>query len=209
MTLILVSDSFRISRNLGSWSLSAGWLGNWSSVLSSNQGPPTRLDVTVRTHDARRLAGFVTLSVLLAGCTNEIAGAPIGTGQIVDSNPTVTGSAPPSSSGSAPTPTIPDLPAAADGSDITACYDGTCEVELRAPVTIPIDPATGITTLTLERVDDVDGAYLTGSTTGGGTLEATLYAGLNGSATAQFNGFTIEALATVNGIAVLRLSPPR
>jgi hypothetical protein len=81
-------------------------------------------------------------------------------------------------------------------------------VELRAPVTIPIDPATGVTSLTLERVDEVDGAYLTGVTTGGGTLEATLYAGLNGTATAQFNGFTIEALATVNGIAVLRLSPP-
>lgn len=179
-------------------------------MLSSNQGPPTRLDVTVRTHDARRLAGFVTLSVLLAGlagCTNEIAGAPIGTGQIVDADPTVTGSAPPGSGG--PTPTIPDLPAAADGSDIAACFDGTCEVRLRAPVTIPIDPATGVTTLTLERVDDVDGAYLTGVTTGGGTLEATLYAGPNGSATAQFNGFTIEALATVNGIAVLRLSPPR
>jgi hypothetical protein len=81
-------------------------------------------------------------------------------------------------------------------------------VQLRAPVTIPIDPATGVTSLTLSRVDDVDGAYLTGFTTGGGTLEATLYAGVSGTATAQFNGFTIEALATVNGIAVLRLSPP-
>lgn len=201
----MVSDSLRISRNLGSWSLSAGWLGNWSSVLSSNQGPPTRLDVTVRTHDARRLAGVVTLSVLLAGCSSEIAGAPIGTGQIVDSNPTVTES--PASTGQ-PAPTDPDLPPAADGSDITACYDGTCEVELRAPVTIPIDPATGITTLTLERVDDVDGAYLTGVTTGGGSVTATLYAGSNGYAVAQFNGFTIEARYTVNGVAVLRLAPP-
>jgi hypothetical protein len=166
----------------------------------------------VFTHDARRLAGVVTLTLLLAGCTNEVTGAPIGTGQIVDSNPTAT--APPGSGGTdpgpPPTPSIPNFPKAADGSDIAACFDGHCEVELRAPATIPMDPATGVTAWNLERVDNVDGAYLTAVTSdGNGTLSAELYAepGSDG-ANVVLNGFTIGALATANGIAVLRFDAP-
>lgn len=151
---------------------------------------------------------MVTLSLLLAGCTNQVAGAPIGTGQIVDSNPSA--SAPPGSTAPGPpTQSIPNLPAAKDGSDISACYDGVCEVELRAPVTIPMDPATGVRQFTLERVDDVDGAYLTGITAdGNGTLTAEIYSVPGGNATVVLNGFTIVALATVNGIAVLRFQAP-
>lgn len=150
------------------------------------------------------------MSLLLAGCTNQVAGSPIGTGQIIDSDPTTaasgSGSAAP---GPPPSQTIPNFPKAADGSDITACYDGTCEVELRAPVTIPMAPSTGIRTFTLERVDDVDGAYLTGITAdGNGTLTAQVYSPPGGEATVVLNGFTIVALATVNGVAVLRFSPP-
>lgn len=149
--------------------------------------------------------------LLLAGCTNQVAGAPIGTGQIVDANPTAT--APPDTGGTGepapPTQSIPNMPPAKDGSDITACYDGDCEVELRAPVTIPMDPSTGIREFTLERVDDVDGAYLTGITAdGNGTLSAQIYSVPGGNATVVLNGFTIVALATVKGIAVLRFQAP-
>jgi hypothetical protein len=162
----------------------------------------------VLTHDARRLAGVITLSLLLAGCTNEVAGAPIGTGQVVDSNPTATGTA---TSGPAPAPSIPNFPKAQDGTDISACYDGDCEVELRAPATIPMDPATGVAAWQLERVDDVDGAYLTATTAdGNGTLSANLYAEPgSGGVTVVLNGFTIVGLATANGVAVLRFSTPR
>jgi hypothetical protein len=149
------------------------------------------------------------LLLVLAGCVNRVAGAPIGTGQIVDANPTQAPA--PTGSGTSdppPTPTIPNLPAAKDGSDITACYDGTCEVELRAPVTIPFAPSTGMVSLTLNRVDEVDGAQLSGSTVGGGTVSGQLYADPGGAAIVSFNGFTIAALATVDGRAVLRMSPP-
>lgn len=161
------------------------------------------------THDARRLAVIAVLPLLLAGCTKAMAGTPIGTGQIVDSNPT---ESPPTAgsgqSGPPPTPTIPSWPQAQDGTDISACYDGTCEVELRAPVTIPMDPATGIASLTLNRVDDVDGAQLSGTDVNGGTFEASLYVDPGGgTATTNLNGFTIVALATANGRAVLRMSP--
>lgn len=165
------------------------------------------------THDARRLASIVVLSLLLAGCTNQVAGAPIGTGQVVDSDPTA--DAGPSSGGPAtgsgtatPPPADPDFPVAKDGTDITACFDGTCEVELRAPVTIPFDPATGMVSLTLNRVDPEKGAQLSGTTTGGGTINAELYADPGFVSTTTFNGtFMIEALATVDGKAVLRFSP--
>jgi hypothetical protein len=160
-------------------------------------------------HDARRVLAAVVLTTLLAGCVNRVAGAPIGTGQIVDSDPArapgPTGSG---TEGPAPTPAIPDFPVAADGADITACYDGTCEVELRAPVTIPFAPATGLVSLTLTRVDETDGAQLSGTTVGGGTVSATIYADPGGSAVVTLNGFTIAALATVDGRAVLRMSPP-
>jgi hypothetical protein len=149
------------------------------------------------------------LLLVLAGCVNRVAGSPIGTGQIVDSNPTQAPTASGSgTAGPAPTPSIPDFPLAKDGSDITACYDGTCEVELRAPVTIPFAPSTGLVSLTLTRVDETDGAQLSGSTVGGGTVSAQVYADPGGSAVVTLNGFTIAALATVDGRAVLRMSPP-
>lgn len=134
---------------------------------------------------------------------------PIGTGQIVDSNPTPAQPAPGSGeSGPPPTPTMPNWPKAADGTDVSACYDGTCEVELRAPVTIPMDPSTGIASLSLDRVDDVDGAQLSGTDVNGGTFHASLYVDPgSGIARTNLNGFLIEALATANGRAVLRMSP--
>lgn len=159
------------------------------------------------THDARRLLGVVALSLLLVSCTNEVAGTPIGTGQIVDANPT----APPAPSGTGsaePPPENEDVPPAADGSDVRACYDGTCEVALRAPVTIPFDPKTGLAQLTLNRVDSVDGAQLSGTAVGGGTVSVSVYADPGFSSTATVNGFTITALYTVDGLAVLRMRPP-
>lgn len=160
------------------------------------------------THDVKRLAGVVMLWLLLAACTNEVAGAPIGTGQIVDSNPSVT--PPPGSSGPRPTPTVPNWPKAANGSDLTACYDGTCEVELRAPVSIPMNPALGVAEWRLESVDDADGAHLTAKTTdGAGTFSANVSATPGyGPATVTLNGWHISALATANGVAVLGFSPP-
>jgi hypothetical protein len=162
----------------------------------------------VLNHDVKRLAGCVTLWLLLAACSNEVAGSPIGTGQIVDSNPSVT--APPGTSGPRPTPTVPNWPKAADGQDLTACYDGTCEVELRAPVSIPMDPALGVAEWRLESVDDAEGAYLTAKTTdGAGTFSANVSAPPGfGPVTVVLNGWQISGVATANGVAVLGFSPP-
>lgn len=161
-----------------------------------------------------RAAGIAlaALALTLVACADQVAGAPIGTGQTVDPTATSggvgTGSVAPTTTTTDPTPSIPGFPQAADGTDVAACFDGTCEVELRAPQTIPLDPATGIVSLTLHRVDEVDGAQLSGTTTDGGTVSVNVYAEPGGTATAVVNGFTIVALATVNGRAVLRMSPP-
>lgn len=81
-------------------------------------------------------------------------------------------------------------------------------MELRAPVTIPFAPSTGMVSLTLTRVDEIDGAQLSGSTVGGRTVSGQLYADPGGTAIVSFNGCTIAALATVDGRAALRMSPP-
>ncbi len=155
------------------------------------------------------MAALSALSLLLTACTNVVAGAPVGTGEIVDPEPSVTA---PGSSGTGtttpPPPTNEDIPPAADGSDVKACFDGTCEVMLRAPVKIPFDPKTGLVELTLTRVDGVDGAQLSGTAVGGGTVSVSVYADPGFESTATVNGFTITALYTVNGVAVLRMSPP-
>lgn len=177
--------------------------------MSSNQKTPPEKELAVPTNDARRLIAVSALSLLLAACSNEVAGSPIGTGQIVEENPTTSAPGGGTGSGTAePPPTNEDIPPASDGSDVNACYDGTCEVLLRAPVTIPLDPRTGLMELTLTRVDGVDGAQFSGRTVGGGTVSVSVYADPGFESTATVNGFTITALYTVDGVAVLRMSPP-
>lgn len=154
---------------------------------------------------------------LVAGCAAEkVAGEPVGLGDdggtIFEEPPatTTTPPGPPPSVTEPPGPaeTVPNFPQAKDGSDVAACYDGTCEVEVRAPLDIPLDPAvTGVSSLTLVRVDEVDGATLTGVSSGGGTIEMVLFADPGGQSAAVFNNrFSVAALATVNGRAVLRIS---
>ncbi len=154
---------------------------------------------------------------LVAGCAAEkVAGAPVGLGDdggTIFEEPQATMTTPPGPPPSAteppgPAETIPNFPQAKDGSDVAACYDGTCEVEVRAPLDIPLDPAvTGVSSLTLVRVDEVNGATLTGTSSGGGSIEMVLYADPGGQSAAVFNNrFSVAALATVNGRAVLRIS---
>jgi len=157
---------------------------------------------------------------LVAGCAAEkVAGEPVGlgddSGTIFDEPPATTttapgtpGTPPPDTGPPGPAQTIPNFPQAKDGSDVAACYDGTCEVEVRAPLDIPLDPAvTGVSSLTLVRVDEVNGATLTGVSAGGGSIEMVLYADPGGQSAAVFNNrFSVAALATVNGRAVLRIS---
>lgn len=104
-----------------------------------------------------------------------------------------------------PSPTGPTLPPAADGTDVSACYDGSCEVRVRAPKNIPMAPKTGIARLTVQRITD-DGVRVAGSTTSGTDIVITVYADPGGLAIGRVNQLEVAALGVVDGVAVIHLA---
>lgn len=119
-----------------------------------------------------------------------------------------TPSASPSASSPEPSPSEPALPEAMDGTDLEACYDGSCEVEVRAPLDIEFDPDTGITSMTIEQIT-AEGLELSGTTESGGTFSSGMYATEGGLAkgVTSINGVTFElaVLGVLDGVAVLRI----
>jgi hypothetical protein len=142
------------------------------------------------------LAVLTAATLALAGCGAE--------------RPASSRSARPSPSASpspSPSPSVtgPTLPPAADGSNIAACYDGTCEVRVRAPLDIPVSPDTGIASLKVTSVT-AQGVTVTGVLTDGTNLEITVYAEGGGLGTGQVNNVQVTAVAVAGGEAVLHLS---
>jgi hypothetical protein len=138
------------------------------------------------------LAVLTAATLALAGCGAE--------------RPASSRSARPSPSASpSPSVTGPTLPPAADGSNIAACYDGTCEVRVRAPLDIPVSPDTGIASLKVTSVT-AQGVTVTGVLTDGTNLEITVYAEGGGLGTGQVNNVQVTAVAVAGGEAVLHLS---
>jgi hypothetical protein len=149
----------------------------------------------------RRLVIILLGLGTLAGCSGqEVSGAPIGSTL-----------APPATTGPATTTSVPPadpaVPKAKDGANLKACFDGTCEVDVRAPVTITLDPATGVTRLSIPTIGP-DGVHIEGATTGGGTITVDLYADPGAYAQGVINNaLSISTLSTVGGHALLRLAP--
>jgi hypothetical protein len=102
-------------------------------------------------------------------------------------------------------PTGPTLPKAADGTDIAACYDGSCEVEVRAPLNIPMSPVTGIRKLSVDSIS-AEGMKVTGTTTTGTNLEVVLFTDPGGYAKSTINGLLFSSIGTVGGAGVLRIA---
>jgi hypothetical protein len=151
----------------------------------------------------RRLVITVFGLVTLAGCAGgEVTGAPIGS----------TAEKPPATTGAAvtttdPPPAEPTVPKAKDGANLKACFDGTCEVDVRAPVQFDLDPSTGLTHLSIPRIGP-EGAHLDGTTAGGGTVTIDLSATPGSYAQSVINNvMSISTLATTGGHALLRLEP--
>lgn len=122
--------------------------------------------------------------------------------------PPSTTSPEPSPSPEPPSPSEPALPEAMDGDDLGACYDGSCEVEVRAPVDIEFDPDTGIASMMIEQIT-AEGLELSGTTESGGTFASGMYADEGGLAKGVIsnNGVTFElaVLGVLDGVAVLRI----
>lgn len=150
----------------------------------------------------RRLVIILFGLGLVAGCSGpEVSGAPIGS---TLAPPTTAG---PATTTTDPPPAEPAVPKAKDGTNLKACFDGACEVGVRAPVTINLDPATGVTRLSIPTIGP-KGVHIEGVTTGGGTITVDLYADPGAFAQGVVNNaLSISTMATVGGHALLRLEP--
>ena len=143
------------------------------------------------------LAGAAALAlVILTACgpDRSPAGAASPTPRSASPSPTPS-----------PPPTGPTLPPAADGTNIHACYDGTCEVRVRAPLKIPMAPGTGIASLRIDSVT-AQGVSFTGVTTSGTNLSLRVYAEGDGLAVATANELQVAALDVVDGEAVIHIA---
>lgn len=100
-----------------------------------------------------------------------------------------------------PHPTLTGgLPAAADGTDLRACRDGRCEVQVSPHDRIPAPSGMGIDTITVTAIT-ADGITLTG--TGPGTVVSVGWGGPG--ETSYLNDLAITLVAVADGRAVLRI----
>jgi hypothetical protein len=103
-------------------------------------------------------AGFVavTLTVLLAGCGSAETPAQPPAAAPAQPPAGVTGS--PAAAPTAASPS-PSVPAASDGTDLAACRDADCEVEVREGDRLRIDARFGVDSITVRSLGG-DGATL-------------------------------------------------
>ncbi|WHT18012.1 hypothetical protein N8J89_33605 [Crossiella sp. CA-258035] len=170
-----------------------------------------------------------TLLPLLAGAAVLLAGcAPDAPAPAPSSAPPASSASPPSSPSPPPStqPEPPPLPTgAADGRNLTACTDGSCEVLVSKPASIRLNPKLQVRTLRIESVE-ADAVTLnltfpsgngvkyaceggTQCTAVGGTSSSEPFAQAVAKAGARItvNGLRVEVVAAHEGTAVLRLTP--
>jgi hypothetical protein len=163
--------------------------------------------VRVRVERGGSLLALTTGVLVLAGCGS------VGDGSASHSSR----SGSPSRGGSSSHTSA--LPVAADGTDLTACADGRCEVRVGGPASIPVPHGLGVSSVRVRSIgsDDVtvvgrftgnrQSGFCTGrscSSSGSGDgFTLTLGADSTGSE----NGLSITVVTVGGGSAVLRLAP--
>jgi hypothetical protein len=111
------------------------------------------------------------------------------------------------------------LPPAADGTDLTACADGTCEVRVGASAAITVPRALQVSSVRVRSIGSdtvtIVGRFL-GNRQGGFCTGANCSSSGSGNgftltlgpdSTGSENGLSITAVAIKGGFAVLRLAP--
>ncbi|MPZ81569.1 MAG: hypothetical protein GEV28_14675 [Actinophytocola sp.] len=98
----------------------------------------------------RRAAALLAALLVLPGCMSRTGGAASGP----STEPTTTTTTTTTATTTTTTTTAPPPPATppADGGNVNACTDGTCEVRVTAPTVIPVDPAFGLSYVSLETI---------------------------------------------------------
>lgn len=141
-------------------------------------------------------AGVALLAV--TGCAGSGQTGELVAGQGSTQDPTTA----PTSDGVPSQPTepsvsVPPPTAAADGSDVAACFDGTCEVEVTESTTIAFDEQFGISELVVESIT-ADSVTITDPF---GWMQT----GVGGTGT--INGISFEILAIDGQSAIFRFFP--
>jgi hypothetical protein len=111
----------------------------------------------------KRVVGVLAVVLALAGCTVSRVGAPV---PVKTTTTTTT------------TTTTPPAPTAQDGTNYQACADGTCEISVGGPATIPLPGGSMVISAVLEDGIEFD----LNSASGGGN------GSLRGYCTAVFGG---------------------
>ncbi|WP_212988184.1 hypothetical protein [Actinoplanes auranticolor] len=113
----------------------------------------------------------------------------------------------PSASAQAPSPTSSPAPApsptrsAADGTDVRACFDGTCEITVTGKKRIPLTTKLGVSGLTVS----VAGPSKVQVASDDGMMRA----GGGPGARLGLNGLLVEVIEVRDGTALLRMSGQR
>jgi len=166
-----------------------------------------------------RLAGVAVALALLAtaGCASPQAGSASPATSSTTTHPVTT---------TTTTPPKPTLPKAADGTDLSACADNNCEVQVSAPGPIHLPEGAGAT-LTVASIDDDtvslafspnDAAAAFSASCGADDPTADVCVNTSivgnsatvtgrGGAKATVNNVTVLVVGVVGGSAVLRISP--
>ena len=141
----------------------------------------------------RAFAG-VALALALVGCSTE---EPAERPAEQPPAPSATPTASPSPAEPTPSPTL----TAADGTDVKACFDGTCEITVTGKKRIPLNKKLRVTGLTVSvvgaekiRVEANDGMMRAGGGAG---------------ARLGLNDLVIEVIDVRDGTALIRLSGQR
>jgi hypothetical protein len=154
----------------------------------------------------------VTLMTVLSGCGSDhpAGGSTQGMESSAAERPatrTATPSRSPSLSRSpspSPTPTLtPTGTAASDGTDVSACFDGRCEVALSKPTRIAVDSRFGVSELSVTRI--TSGAVALEGTGGGGAGAFVIGPGGTGG----MNSLSFRVESITDGTAVLTFFPKK
>lgn len=161
------------------------------------------------------VAGAVLAAAVLAGCGSggHGDGHGSGTAQGAGRTPATTAAAtstapapapPPVPPTTASIPTTATTPATASPSaattDLHACYDGTCEITVSRPVTVPVDGRFGFSAFKVTHIGP-DGVTIEAN--GAGTH---LESGVSPGGTAALNGISVRVRSVHGGTADLSIS---
>ncbi|MGQ0841795.1 hypothetical protein [Actinokineospora sp.] len=163
-----------------------------------------------------RIVVLAALASLAAGCSSTTEGTPVAASTSATKVTTTTAKT---------TATTPPPTAAADGTDLTACADGTCEVRIAGEAGIPVAPASGIAFFQVAEVtaDAVSMAFVAGpgsfsfgcdgdarceSSVVGASAGSPAIAYATGHQGARFtaNRLTAAVIAVGGGSAILRIT---